>query len=147
MKRYVKARRLTREHSYSRKEAPVTLDPRNNNFIHSLEPRKLLAATLDNGTLNVTGTAANDAITVWISSPTQISVKINKTAIVFNLSQVNAIFIRGFTGDDTIALPTIVAPINIKTTIYGDGGNDMIFGAVRGANVNGHATLHGIIRD
>src|SRR5438094_9871045 len=92
--------------------------------IDRLETRRLFAVSLDAGTLNVTGTAGNDVITVYIdpSNPGNIDVKLNKVVTTFDAAAVTAVFVRGYRGHD-ILHTAVGAPVRM----YGDAGGDFLF--------------------
>src|SRR5947209_1254052 len=94
----------------------------------SLEPRRLLSASIIKSVLTVNGTGKNDIIAVFLdkNDPHKIDVKINKTVTGFATSALTAIFIEGFAGDDQIFISETNGAIANNATVYGDGGNDSI---------------------
>jgi Ca2+-binding RTX toxin-like protein len=91
--------------------------------IEVLESRLLRSATLNNGVLNVAGTANDDRVYVYPNhAGTGIDVKINNRVSSFDLSAVQSIVISGRRGDDTIKIFEDAA--QIPSTVYGDGGHD-----------------------
>jgi Ca2+-binding RTX toxin-like protein len=120
----------------------------------SLESRRLLTATLENGVLTVTGTGNADFIAVRPVPGAQLAVYEGRPTTstfpalpptLFPARSVNSIVVNGLGGDDSIAVhavkpsadPTLVAPIAIPTTINGGAGNDRIVGNVGNDVISG----------
>src|SRR5581483_5811500 len=84
-----------------------------------LEPRRLLAASVANATLIVTGTSKNDVISLFIDAtdPSQIDVKINKKVTEFARDSYALIYINGRDGDDQITLAENNGAILNATTV------------------------------
>src|ERR1700735_1755694 len=72
--------------------------------LDQLDTRRLLTVSLNGGALDVTGTAKNDVISLFVDAkdPTTLDVKLNKTVTPFVLTNVQTIFIEGFAGNDMI---------------------------------------------
>src|SRR5687768_17006832 len=91
-----------------------------------LEARKLLAATLDGGVLNVLGTGGNDTILIFPAGDgSQVVATINGAAQQFLRSQITSFFIRGAGGNDNIEYAAIAGETR-PITCYGDSGDDVI---------------------
>jgi Ca2+-binding RTX toxin-like protein len=96
--------------------------------IQPLESRELMAGVigLNAGTLTILGTSANDTVVVnQIGAAVQVSMThLGHTHTqLFPAAAVNQIFFRGYAGDDYFANNT-----NIRSTAYGDAGNDTLIG-------------------
>jgi Ca2+-binding RTX toxin-like protein len=101
--------------------------------VQSLESRELMAGVigLNAGNLTILGTAANDTVVVnQIGALVQVSMThLGHTHTqIFNAAAVQQITFRGYAGDDYFANNT-----NIRSTAYGDAGNDTLIG---GGNVD-----------
>src|SRR5215217_1121922 len=104
--------------------------------VEQLEQRRLRAATVDAGVLQVVGTTASDVITVYLtpSDTNQLNVKIGNTVQTFDAGVINGISVDALRGDDTvtidvaIALPTTITGGAGNDTINGGGGSDRVFG-------------------
>jgi len=114
-------------------------------LLDHLEPRRLLAVTLENGILRITGTSAADWITLSTVSeahlavpfPAKIAVGINAQRSVFDVSAIASIQIRGLGGDDLIyasgldpmdfSLPGL-SDFPLPVSINGGAGKDAIGG-------------------
>jgi Ca2+-binding RTX toxin-like protein len=93
--------------------------------VDALEPRRLLAATLDaSGLLAIDGTAGNDDVSVAVSAGV-LTVSLNgQTDGTFTSSQVSSIEVSGGAGNDSISL----AGVGIAATLSGGDGNDTLVG-------------------
>ena len=93
--------------------------------VDPLEPRRLLAATLDGtGLLTVDGGAGDDQIQLSINGG-NIQVLLNGAPDgTFDPSLVNAIIINGGDGNDAIS----ISPLSISATLNGGAGNDTLTG-------------------
>jgi Ca2+-binding RTX toxin-like protein len=92
--------------------------------LESLESRRLLSVTLEEGVLTVTGTEAADQLGLG-RNDTSIVVNDNGTSSTWNPAEVTSIVVNGLGGDDTIA---VRAPLNKPTTLDGGADNDRIHG-------------------
>src|SRR5687768_9155847 len=90
--------------------------------LETLELRRHLDATLDNGTLNVIGSDAADEITVAIRN-NQVVVDIGGTLSLFDADAVRNINIDALAEADTISVN-----VNRPTTIRGGAGDDTVNG-------------------
>lgn len=102
-------------------------------FIESLELRQLLAASLNGGLLNITGTSGNDEI-LLTSDGTDLTVTINGTPTAFTQSQVTSIEGELGDGNDSIRLP---AGLNIPATLAGEAGDDTLAGGSASDSIDG----------
>jgi hypothetical protein len=92
----------------------------------SLEPRRLLSASVQGGTLLVTGTPGNDTITIDFNKQKSLyQVSINKSVQTFRARTVNAISVDAGAGNDSVILTPRVA---INATLLGGAGNDTLTG-------------------
>jgi Ca2+-binding RTX toxin-like protein len=133
-----------------------------------LEPRTLLAATLTDGLLDITGTAGNDVILLRESPAGTLQLTIAGQAQTFPLSDINRIRIRSGRGNDRV-LSRIDKPVILQggegddrltgssaddqidggpgsDTLIGNEGNDRILGAIGDDRIRGSAgndTLRG----
>src|SRR5688500_3481033 len=99
----------------------------------TLEPRRLLAASLDGGLLLVEGTGGNDQIIVGIRDG-RLRVKTNGNVETFRLGAVDSLRIHGRGGHDEIR-----AELDIKSRIYGGVGDDTLVGGGRRDLLDGGA--------
>jgi Ca2+-binding RTX toxin-like protein len=93
--------------------------------LDALEPRRLLASTLDaSGMLTVDGTSGNDDISIAVSN-NSLTVSLNGgNDGTFAADQVTSIEVSGLAGDDSISL----AGVAIAATLSGGDGNDTLVG-------------------
>lgn len=92
--------------------------------LESLESRRLLSVTLEQGVLTVTGTEVADQLAVG-RNQTMIVVNDNGTASQWNPTEVTSIVVNGLDGADQIAImPGVFKPI----TINAGAGNDAVRG-------------------
>ncbi|MBC8105610.1 MAG: hypothetical protein H7Z14_03390 [Anaerolineae bacterium] len=101
--------------------------------LESLESRRLLSVTLEQGVLTVTGTEQADQLAVG-RNQTMIVVNDNGTASQWNPAEVTSIVVNGLDGNDQIAiLPGVIKPIAINAglgndAVQGGPGRERIFG-------------------
>src|SRR2546423_4950658 len=91
-------------------------------LIDSLEPRRLLSATLTSGTLRVLGTSGSDIISISLHNHAY-NVNINGIVSTFAASSVRSLVVRGNAGNDRI---TLSGKIKANTTIRREDGDDTI---------------------
>jgi Ca2+-binding RTX toxin-like protein len=89
--------------------------------LEALELRRLLDATLDNGTLTVTGTDAADAFTINLVNDQIVFENGNESP--FDAGAVTSIVIDALGGNDTITVN-----VDRPTTIRGGAGDDTVTG-------------------
>src|SRR5437016_4253043 len=99
--------------------------------LEHLEPRRLLAAVLQDNLLYVNGTAGDDRITVFLEPGDQsiLTVAINSRRTSFSLADVLVIYADGRGGDDAIRFDAS-AGMGLTAFTNGGGGNDTIFGSL-----------------
>lgn len=97
-------------------------------LFQSLESRQMLAASLVNGVLTVTGTEAADHIGLDPRTTTQLRVEIGTRKQFFDLRQITKIVVNGLGGNDSIEVNKR-NPIAIGVEIHGGAGNDYIKGS------------------
>ncbi len=113
-------------------------------LIETLEQRRLLSVSLDNGVLTVVGSKKADVITCSLDSTgTMLHLSENGAASDFPLDQVTGINISGGNGNDIVTLdPAVTLP----GTLDGGNGSDQLFGG-SGDDLmdggNGKDILHG----
>lgn len=115
--------------------------------LDSLEPRRLLAATLAGGVLSITGTSGNDAIVITIDPANSSRLRVSDNGVVsrFLISEVgriNANLFKGhdlFTIGDTITIPASVNGAGGRDTILGGAGRDTLNGGEGDDLINGRA--------
>ncbi len=92
-------------------------------------------SVLKNGVLNIIGSSGNDVIVAQLTSnPKKFSFTANGQSIgTFAATDVKQIVLHGKAGDDTIHLDGIAIPSNI----YGDDGNDVIYGTATADRIMG----------
>jgi len=112
-------------------------------MFETLEWRRLLSSTLANGLLTVTGTSANDTISLSVSGS---SIKVSQTGSAdktFSNASVQKILVNALGGSDKVTLgSTITKPTTLNggsgnDTVTGGGGNDIVDGG------DGNDQLHG----
>src|SRR5688572_10617516 len=100
------------------------------NSIESLEPRRLLAVTLDNnGTLFVIGTYKDDSIHVAVGTHAgelTVAVRLNGQVQLFDPAEVTSVRIHGRRGHDFIVMSDNQDDGFSSVRISGEGGNDAI---------------------
>src|SRR5438874_10199541 len=97
-------------------------------IFETLESRRLLSVALVDGQLQIKGTSGDDVITVDSNDfASRIRVVINGSVRRFNTSDIGTIFLSGLKGDDNIRVADTV-DIGIRTSIYGQDGNDTLIG-------------------
>jgi Ca2+-binding RTX toxin-like protein len=104
-------------------------------MFQSLEARRLLSVSLNDGLLAVVGTAGNDRLFVG-RNQTEVVVNDNGTVHEFPLGDVEAIGIRGLAGDDRIA---IGRGLTVPILISGGDGNDWVAGGTGAERIFGDA--------
>jgi Ca2+-binding RTX toxin-like protein len=109
-------------------------------FIHALEPRRLLAAAppsmQPDGSLLITGTAGNDKVIVyWNATTREIHALVNGVDIpTFQNNLLNHIVIDTRRGDDVVQILSFVPELDVSTpppvpiTIWTHAGRDTILG-------------------
>ncbi len=105
--------RTARLHVAARRATAALIEP--------VERRVLMSASLANGVLTVTGTAAADDVTIGAGGGT-VSVILNNVEQQFPAAQVTALTVSTGAGDDTIALNYF----NVPTTVSGGIGRDVL---------------------
>ena len=113
------------------------------NAIEQLEGRLLMAATLRGGTLNLAGTADDDAMTVALNG-SAISVTINGEVQSFDAAGLTrGIRANGRGGDDEISIDAGITVAARMTggkgddTLVGGGGNDLVNGGAGDDDLDG----------
>lgn len=104
-------------------------------MLQSLEPRRLLTVSLDNGVLTVTGTDDADQLGVGRST-TMIVVNDNGTTSEWDPALVESIVINALGGNDQVA---VVRAIAKPLTANGGAGDDMMRGSAGRERLNGDA--------
>src|SRR5262245_16705519 len=97
-----------------------------------LEQRRLLAASVVNGVLTVTGNTGPDLITVSLSG-SSFSVRHNSNTQTFPTAGVGSIVVNALDGDDVIQINSGVMGTRIDAgigndTLTGGDGNDTLLG-------------------
>src|SRR3954468_14692345 len=93
-------------------------------FIEQLESRTLLSVTIDDGVLTITGTDADDVITISLdaSDPNLMVVTDNDVSTFFEKSQlaldVHGILIQGLDGNDDIEVDESNGRIGFAVQAY-----------------------------
>src|SRR5215204_175535 len=115
--------------SYHPGRAPQVIDEATRPVLEPLESRTLLSVSVDNGTLNITGTDAADYIQVRPAKDRALlKVIFNSEISFFNKADVTAIHVDAGAGDDTVMISEIRATIESPATLLGGDGNDAIQG-------------------
>src|SRR5688500_16505711 len=91
----------------------------------TLENRRLLAMTVVNGVLNVTGTNGPDTITVS-AGRSALTVQQNGVSRSVPLAGLGAVSIEAMGGDDTV---TLNSSLMLPATLNGGSGNDRLTGS------------------
>ncbi len=105
-------------------------------MIDTLESRRLMAATLANGVLTVTGTNGNDIIELDRKTATELKVEIGTSEQKFDFTKITRIVVNALGGNDIVEVNqrnTIPFGVEIhggdgRDTIEGSLGPDKIFG-------------------
>lgn len=107
-------------------------------FFELLEPRRLLAASLANGVLTVTGSNATERIDLFLSSNgSSVVVSIfggtNDSGDQFSLSSISSIHVNALDGFDIVAIAAGVPAVRVDggaggDEITGGDGNDSLIG-------------------
>lgn len=101
--------------------------------MQQLETREVpTTATLSNGILRITGTAAADTIRLT-QNTTQITVEGMRS---YNTGQVQVISVDAFAGDDRVDLRGVTLG-SLRTEVYGRDGNDWIWGSAKSDLLDG----------
>lgn len=87
-----------------------------------LEPRRLLAASIDGRVLTVLGGAGNDAITVTRSGADDVRVSINGTVSMFDTENFDSVVVSGVGGNDTMTIGDGIS----NASLVGGSGNDRL---------------------
>ena len=96
-------------------------------MLETLESRRLLAATLSNGTLTIIGTNRSDRIEVISRlDDGQVRVELNGTETRFRFGDINRIHISGGRGNDFIEFSGRDGGIFFPSNVSGGKGNDVI---------------------
>src|SRR2546423_2816640 len=103
--------------------------------IDALESRRLLSVGLDNGVLNILGTAHGDVVDVRsdLKDFSKIDVKLNHKTWQFDRAHIHSLFIRTFRGTDQVSvawfLPTGYPGIDmhLPSHIYTDADRDIVW--------------------
>jgi Ca2+-binding RTX toxin-like protein len=95
-------------------------------IVESLEPRRLLAVTLELGTLKITGTHKRDRFSITLRSDDKVRVSDNGSVHLFTLGDVERINLQAGQGDDVIDIDNGKRRLTIPTRLYGSGGDDTI---------------------
>jgi Ca2+-binding RTX toxin-like protein len=90
--------------------------------LEPIEPRRLLAATLDAGLLLIEGTSGNDQIAVTLKEG-DVRVNVNGDTNTFSLKNVDSLRVYGRRGDDDIR-----CDLDIKSRLFGGSGGDTLVG-------------------
>jgi Ca2+-binding RTX toxin-like protein len=103
--------------------------------LETLESRRLLSVTLDDGVLTVTGTEQDDQLGVG-RSPTMIVVNDNGTSSEWDPALVQSIVVNALGGNDQVA---VVRPVMKPLTANGGAGDDALRGSIGRERFNGEA--------
>jgi Ca2+-binding RTX toxin-like protein len=99
----------------------------NKQYLHTevLESRRLLAASIVNNTLVVTGTAASDQINIQVAGDF-VRVDINERASSFDATRFDGVSVSGGAGSDVITYVESGSTGRAAPTVHGNAGNDRI---------------------
>lgn len=108
-------------------------------LIERLEGRRMLSASLEDGTLTVDGTNGNDSMMVFIDSKknSYLDVKLNGVVQKFKLADVEDIRMFGLNGNDVMKIDQRNGKVTVPVGMDGGDGNDSLTAA------SGKAVLHG----
>jgi hypothetical protein len=108
---------------------PRTKSPRHTAppLLESLEARRLMSASLEDGVLQVRGTDEDDVIKITQprSNPRRINVAINDDTFAFKAHRVRRIEVRAQDGDDEVS---IGGRVRARAKLYGGRGDDTLAG-------------------
>jgi Ca2+-binding RTX toxin-like protein len=110
------------------KDSIMTRKTNNRDQSHSvnfelMEQRRMMSATLTNGTLSVIGTGGSDQITVTDDGAGHTVVRVNAATNTFNTAAINQITIDAQAGGDRVGLTG-----NKPATVIGGSGDDELLG-------------------
>ena len=115
--------------------------------IENLEPRRLLAVTLDNGVLTVTGFNAADRIEIQRRADDgEVRVEHNGQEFDFPIGSVTRVVVNGRGGNDFIEYSGRDGGLNVPGVLNGGAGNDTIQGGDANDTLiggNGHDFIEG----
>jgi Ca2+-binding RTX toxin-like protein len=106
----------------------------------SLEGRKLLSATLENGVLTVTGTRHGDKMEISVDheDPTKLDVRVNDDTSSFSLADITGgVIMNGGNGSDKMAVNEVDGAVNLNVTMNGGNGRDLMLGGSENDTFNG----------
>ena len=109
-------------------------------MIEHCEPRRLLAAAIENRILLIQGTTEGDTFDFQENSETQIRIDqggIDPFNYVFNYADFDAILLDADDGDDTVTFFGELQPSVMSITVGGGGGNDSIRGGSHSEELRG----------
>jgi Ca2+-binding RTX toxin-like protein len=116
-------------------------------LLEFLESRRLLAVTLEDGVLTVTGTAAADTIELQLrADDEQVRVELNGVETLHPLADVDKIVVDALAGDDLVEysgsdggfnIPGLLAGRDGRDTLQGGPANDSIFGGAQNDSLEG----------
>ena len=113
------------------------------NFFEILENRQMLAASVSDGTLTVTGSNAANTITIAQLANGNVRVTENATVNTFASASVQRIRVNANGGNDRVTIETSVTR---RATIRGGAGNDTITGSNQNDRIlgdSGNDTING----
>jgi uncharacterized delta-60 repeat protein len=97
---------------------------------NDIPPLDRVSASLNGGTLSVSGTPANDTIVVSIANG---KISVSGVAQQFDAAAVKGVRVTGFAGNDRIDL----SALSIPSTLSGDDGDDVLIGSKAGDYLDG----------
>jgi Ca2+-binding RTX toxin-like protein len=106
----------------------------------SLEGRKLLSATLENGVLTVTGTNQGDKMEISLdqADPTKLDVRVNDETSSFSLADITGgVVMNGGDGSDMMAVNEVNGTISLNVTMNGGNGRELMLGGSENDTFNG----------
>src|SRR5438105_2124840 len=101
-------------------------------FVQTLESRRLFAITLSGGTLTITGGAGVDVVQVDTGGSFVIAT-LGKTTKKFAIGSVSRISVNTLAGNDFVSLGRVTVP----STVLGGDGNDTLSGGEGADSIDG----------
>src|SRR5215470_12091349 len=99
--------------------------------LETLEMRRLLSATLENGVLVVTGTVESDHMVISLhhEDHTMLDVGVNDETTTFNIADITGgVQMIGLSGKDHMSVDETEGAIDLNVTMNGGSGRDLMHG-------------------
>jgi Ca2+-binding RTX toxin-like protein len=109
-------------------------------MIESLDARRLLSAAVNDGILTITGTEGDDTINFWFPAlnPDRIVVQVNTSEDSFERAGISLIRVLSLDGDDRVSPLNRGGQIDIRLSMDGGAGDDLLVGGLNNDTVIGN---------